>query len=111
MSKDIAMREREREMEYIQKVQVLEEKEEKLQKQKSDVEKQKKIDMVEINNKIRATHELVKTVMSLHHEDFTSFEQNSNHKISGPKNFSFDANKVVKEIANDQLSQNESESM
>lgn len=97
MSKEIATREREREIEYLQKLQTLEEREEMFLRQQRDHERQRKLDVIETNKKIKTMHELIKTVMNLHREDIISFEQNSNNKVAEYRAFSFDLSKVVNE--------------
>jgi hypothetical protein len=46
--------------------------------------------------------------MNLHREDIISFEQNSSNKVSEYRTFSFDLNKVVKQIGDENNSVNES---
>lgn len=66
----------------------------------------KKSDVHEINGKIKTLHELVKTVMILHQEEFVSFEQSSSHKSDAHK-FSFDMNGIVKRLPADSILNNE----
>lgn len=106
LSKEIAAKERERELDYIQKSHELDEKEEQLKAQVEDMLARKKSDVRDINNKIKTLHELVKTVMILHQDDFVSFEQSSAHKSDAHK-FSFDMNAIVKRLPSDALISNE----
>lgn len=65
---------------------------------------------MEVNKKIKTMHELIKTVMNLHQEDFSCFEKSSNNKVTIAKNFSFDMTRTVKEINNDKDSAHDSSS-
>ena len=53
--------------------------------------------------KIKTTHELVKTVMNLHHEDINCFEESSRKNSHTQKNFSFDISKTLKESDKEQV--------
>lgn len=96
MSKDIAMREREREMEYLQKKQDLDERDDRLKQMYTDFDSTKEKEMMEISKKIKTTHELIKTVMHLHQDDISNFDGVNISKDSHPPNFSFDITKQVK---------------
>lgn len=96
MKKDIAMREREREMEHLQRKQEIDEKEDTINKMQRDFETTKEKQMSEISKKIRTTHELIKTVMHLHQDDISNFEGGNVFKHSGPRNLSFDISKQMK---------------
>ena len=79
-SKEIITKERERELEYIQKSHELDEKEEKLKWKMKNMMNRKKSDVLEINNKIKTLNELIITVMILHQEEFIHFERSSSSK-------------------------------
>lgn len=100
LKKQLALKEKERELDYTSQLQALSEKEEQIHNKLQGFEVQKHQDVIEVNKKIKTMHELIKTVMNLHHEDFNSFEQ-SNNKVTIAKTFSFDMTSTVKEINND----------
>ena len=109
LSKEIAAKDRERELEYFQKSHELDEKEEKLKIQMEELMTRKKSDVLEINNKIKTLHELVKTVMILHQEEFIHFEQRSSRKSESHK-FSFDLNGIINRLPTDAVLNNEQSS-
>jgi hypothetical protein len=96
MSKDIAIREREREMENLQKKHELDERDDRLKQMYKDFDSSKEKEMMEIAKKIKTTHELIKTVMHLHQDDISNFDGVNESKDSHPPNFSFDISKQVK---------------
>jgi hypothetical protein len=96
MSKDIAIREREREMENLQKKHELDERDDRLKQMYKDFDSTKEKEMNEIAKKIKTTHELIKTVMHLHQDDISNFDGVNESKDSHPPNFSFDISKQVK---------------
>lgn len=109
LSKEIAAKDRERELEYMQKSHELDEREEKLKLQMEDMAARNKTDVLEINNKIKTLHELVKTVMILHQEEFVNFEQQSSYKSESHK-FSFDLNGIINQMPSDRILNNEQSS-
>jgi len=103
MEKEMMIREREREIEYNTRIQEFEDKYLKNLDHKDQIITKHRTEICELNKKIKKTCELVKTVMNLSKEDFTNFEQTGNHKSHKDKNFSFDLNKVVKQLNNDSV--------
>jgi hypothetical protein len=100
----------EREHEHNQRMHQLEDREEAFRLKRKEIERQKNKEILEANNQIKTLHELVKTVMNLHREEFSSFEKESKHKGVNAKNFSFDMTKNVKDIEEEAQSENETNS-
>lgn len=107
--KEVVEKEREREHQHAQRMQQLEEREEAF-RIKKELERQRNRNILEANSQIKTLHELVKTVMNLHRDEFSSFEKESRHKGVTAKNFSFDMTKQVKDIEEGLQSENESNS-
>ena len=96
MQKQMEAREREQEKELLQRKQEMDDREERLNQMYRDFDTGKQRDMNEITKKIRTAHELIKTVMHLHHYDISDFEGGDVFRNPNQRNFSFDITKQVK---------------
>jgi len=80
------------------KIEKITERENKIRQEEEDFQNYKENTMTDIETRIQTTHELIKTIMYLNHEDINSMEKASEKEILNNRQFSFDISKNILEF-------------